>query len=245
MSKFKEMIAHYEKAQEISGSTTGLVGTTNQLYREEIRKLEMDQDLSDKGKQRRREEIQREFGDAFIKNARTMNQERKSSLISARTAAKQVINEDPVKPLGMDLKEFERNLSNLKLDVLLETNPTNAIKKLQDFVGEQENPYMAKQLLESFPEIAKSVLDGTSGPNTGKFKSDLQSVLTTVRSKAVTDEQRKAAEIYQLAENQYVRNLFLADSVEIQSLRANLGQKVASYANTPELYRTKEEETQQ
>ncbi|AZB43506.1 hypothetical protein CEF21_15015 [Bacillus sp. FJAT-42376] len=240
MSKYQEMLTHFSMLREVSESTGTFVTTVRDLYKEECGKIESNSDLSEHGKLKKKEALQKDFGEAFIRNARKLKEERNLSAVKTRTAAEMIMNEKPKKPSEIAVKSFERKLSELKMDIMLESRPESALSKIQSFAKEITDPYLSDQIIENFPSLAQSVIQ-IAGSNPAKYKSELHAVLSESRSKAISPEQKKAAELFDIAGDNFGRDLFFPQGMEMTLIKQTFGPRIAEYANRPEFYELEEE----
>jgi len=242
MKKFNEMMESVAKLQEIKGSTAGLVSTARNLFREEASKINQDRDLSPTGRMKKREALQKQYGEAFIKNARQLREDYDKAVVKASVAAEFLLNEGPAKPSPTAVASFEREFSALKTDLMLETRPAEAMRKLKAFAEAQNDAYLAKQVLNDFHSVVQSILD-IAGPEKAKYKLDLQNTLTSVRDKSMTDEQKKAQEIHAGMANEFGRDIFLPNGIEFNAIQEAFGAEFARAANKPQYYVLEEEKT--
>lgn len=242
MTKFNEMMESVAKLQEIKGSTAGLVSTSRNLFRQEATKINQDSDLSPGGKAKARTALQKQWGEAFIKNARQLREDYDKAVVKASVAAEFLLNEEPKKPTPTVVASFEREFSTLKTDLMLETRPDEAMRKVKAFAEAQKDAYLAKQVLNDFSSVVQSVLD-TAGADKAKYKLELQNTLTDVRNKALTDEQKKAQEIHAGIADEFGRDIFLRNGIEYNAIQEAFGPEFARAANSPQYYVLEEEKT--
>lgn len=242
MKKFDEMMESVAKLHEIKGSTAGLVSTSRNLFREDAAKINQDSDLSPGGKAKARTALQKQYGEAFIKHARQLREDYDKAVVKASVAAESLLNEGPAKPTPTKIASFEREFSALKTELMLETRPDNAMRKLKAFAEAQNDAYLAKQVLNDFSTVVQSVLD-IAGPERAKYKLDLQNTLTSIRDKSMTDEQKKAQEIHAGMANEFGRDIFLQNGVEYNAIQEAFGPEFARAANSPQYYVLEEEKT--
>jgi hypothetical protein len=243
MSKFQEMMDNVNKLHEIKGSTTSIVATARDLYRQEVQKVEMDRDLSSEGKARKRAALQNRYGEAFIKSARQLREEYDKAAVKARVTAEMLMNEAPQKPSTTTLASFEREFNALKTDLMLESRPDTALQKLKAFADAQTDAYLANQVLQDFPSIVGSVLDA-AGTDRAKYKLALKHTLDDIRNKSMSDEQKQAQEIYEQMGNEFGRDLFLQNGIEYNAIKEAFGSQFAQYSNRPQHYVLEEEKKQ-
>lgn len=245
MTKFNEMMQYVNKIQEIKGSTTSLVLASRDLFREDVAKINQDSDLSPSGKEKKRMALQKTHGEIFIKSARQLRDDHDKAVVKARVAAEMLMNEGPKKPEDTAVKSFEREFSALKADLMLETRPEEAMRKLKAFTETQEDAYLAKQVLNDFPSLIQSVLDVAGNNDKAKCKLALQDTLTTVRSKSNSEEQQKAQEIYDGMASEFGRDLFLSNGVVYNAIQESFGAEFARHANAPYRYELEEEKQEE
>lgn len=240
MSKFVEMMGHLKKMDEIKGNTTNFVLSKQTAAKAEIDRIATDSDLSESGKNRKRADIKKKHGEQFIKEVRVMRSEYDRASIQAKVAAEALLNSGQQKPSETTLATFNREFSMLKTELLLETNPESAMRKLKGFVEKQSDAYLANQIQGEFASIIGSVLD-TAGSDKAKYKVELQRTLETVRDKSVSEEQKKAQQVYETMDAEWGRDLFLPNGIQYNAISSALGPEFARASNKPQYYRLEEE----
>jgi hypothetical protein len=237
MKKYDEMKNALAKLNEIKGSTAKVLLDVQEKYRAELAKIKSNEDLSPAGKLKQKQALQKEFGEDFIRLARQLRNDYDNAATKAREAAEALLNEGAPKPSDKTVKTFERQFNALKTDLLFETRPKVALRKLQSFAEAQSDPYLASRVLDEFPTVAQSVLNTTSNAEKQKYKLALRDTLTTLRNKALNDEQKQAQEIYDVVGNEVGRDLFLPHSTQYNAIEEMFGREIAQASNQPYAYR--------
>jgi HSP20 family molecular chaperone IbpA len=232
---YQEMKDSLSKLHELKRSTTGIVSVARDLYRKEKSQIELDRDLSPEGRTKKIQTLQKQYGEAFLKESLKLRDDYDKTVVKARTTAEFLLNEGPQKPSPTALLSFERQFSALKTDLLLETRPDKAMAKLKAFAEAQDDAYLASEVLNQFSGIVGSVLE-VAGADKEKYKMELRETLESVRNKATNDEQREAQQIYEQMESEFGRELFLPNGIEHNAIQADFGPNIARHANRPQYY---------
>lgn len=240
MTKYEKMKTAYDKMDEIQGSVTGVAKTLRDTVNTSISKVETLVELSEKGKEMEIKRIRKEFGEKFIEDAKRMRDEFDQSVITARIAAEGVLNEQPTKPADIDIKTYERQLNDMKMELLLATDSNSAFETLNNFTTSQNNAYIAQQLKAEFPSLLSNVL-GLAGTETNEYKLKLRKTLDRLNDVAITEEQREAARIHKMVEDKFGRDLFLPGGIQIRAIEEAVGNQYASYANRPHYFKKADE----
>lgn len=237
MSNYEKMKEYYKKTYDIESNVTPLVSALKDMVNEEIDKVRTDPTLSPEGRKLKTDEIMDKYGKQFIEQAKKMREEYDEAVIKAKARAEMILNEAPSKPNGVDDKTFERELNELKMDLLLSTNPQTSFEKVEQFVKAQDNAYNAFKLKQEMPELVKSVLSIADKNDESKLKTELRRTVDSLNNKVMTDEQREAQRIYDTIGDQYGKELFLPSGLQMNVIQQSVGEKYAKYANRPQDYK--------
>lgn len=235
MKKFDEMLAHYNKLGEIRQGVTKAVLATGRGLKDEFYMIDRDPLLSPHGKHMKKEEVKKQYEKALMKELRRIRDEYDQTVIKARVAAENILNEKPTKPSPTAVSTFERKFNDFKMRLMLQTNAETALRELKDFVNAQNDPYFAYQILSEFPALVQSIL-GAAGSDSATYKTKLRDVYDTIVSKSMTEEQKKAKSIYDSLEHELDRPLMIEGGAEMNAIRDTFGPQVAKYANNPHQY---------
>ncbi|WP_336883844.1 hypothetical protein [Priestia koreensis] len=241
---YQEMKENLDKLHQIRTSITPFTHEARRILREEVQKIESNRDLSSEGQSKQKELLRKDFGKKVLEQAGKLKQEYKEATVKAGVRAEMLLNEGPKKPDQQSLTSFERSFSSLKTELLLETNADTALRKINEFVGGQNDPYLASQILNDFSHVIQSVLDA-AGDAKGKYKISLQDTLEKIRSNATSVEQKEAAEVYELMKTEFSKDLFLVNGIEFKAIQSDLGPDIANHLNNPSEYLARLEATEE
>lgn len=240
MSHYQRMKESLANIQEIRGGVASKLGATKEVLSEAIRAIQSNPDLSPAGKAKQIEQARKEVGKGFLSIAKEMKDNYQKNVISAKVAAEMLLNEKPKKPaVGSNEETFNRKFSDLKMQLMLETRANYAMDKLNSFIKEQKDPFLAQKIIDEYPGLVQTVLSA-AGTERTKFKVELSRALENAKNVAITPEQREAADIFQAMEGEFNRELFRR-GIEIDSVVDMFGREVAKFANNPDKFIDDEE----
>lgn len=232
---YETMLESYQQSQDIaSNQATTVAGTMQKMYVDEVSGINNDRLLSEAGKEEARQALKDKYGRQFIDVAKKMRDDYDKAVIKAQTQAEVILNEDPPKPNSITLKTFERELADLKVRVMLDTNPQTSVQALNEFAAKQKDPYLAKQIAGEFPGMAANIIGGSG--NDPQVKQQLSGTYQTISEKSLMHEQQKAREINGYLSGAFGRPLFRSESIQMQALDRIIGPKFTQYANKPHSY---------
>lgn len=235
--KLQEIKQHAAKAQEIRSmqNITSIASELKKMVADEQRKIEADTMLSPEGKRAKLGEVKKQLGKQFIDIARQQKEEYQQSVVKVKVGAETLLNEDPPKPSPISIKTFERELADLKMQIMLSTRYDESIRSLQSFAAKHSDPYYASQLKQQFAEIAPHVI-ASAGADAGKAKNDLRQAFETLKSAALTPEQKEAAQLHEQFADAFSAEIFPSQSIQLDAIRDSVGDQFAKYANRPEYF---------
>lgn len=237
--KLHEIKQHAAKAQEIRSmqNITSIATELKKMVADERRKIDADTMLSPEGKRAKLGEVKKQLGKQFIDIARKQKDEYQQSVVKVKVgAAETLLNEEPPKPSPISIKTFDRELADLKTQIMLNTRYDDSIQSLQSFAKKYNDPYFASQLKQQFADIAPHVIT-SAGADAGKAKNTLRQTFDTLKSASLTDEQKEAAQLHEQFADAFSADIFPAQSIQLDVIRKSVGDEFAKYANKPEYYR--------
>jgi len=234
MTNYEEMMAAYQAVNELPQRDTLIASELQKVVNEELRNIDSDPLYSAEGKRIEREKVRDYYGKQFIEEAKKLRDEYNKAVVKAQVSAEVLLNESPPKPNPISIQSFEREFSALKMDVILSVDPSEAVRKIDEFASRQKDPYFAKQIANEFGGLASGIL--SSSGNNPALKPQLRSTFDSISSKAMTPEQKKAQEITGYMQSATGRNLFLPNSTQMTAIERAVGAKYAQYANKPHAF---------
>ena len=241
MSQYQKMKEALENVQEIRGSVMSKLVSTKDAYKDMIKDIELDPDLSPAGKQKRIDQIKKEAGKGFLSIAKEMKDNYQQSVIKAKVNAEMLLNERPKKPaMGNNEHTFARQFNDLKMKLMLESRANYAMDHLNAFISQQKDPFFAQQIIDEYPQLVQTVLGSADPADSAKYKVELSKTLDNVKKVATTPEQQEAAEIYESMDGAFSRDLF-GRGLAMDTVQDLFGRDIAKYVNNPEQYVDKDE----
>lgn len=235
MSHYQKMKDSLAKMSEISSATAGKLVAVRDVLNEQIGLVERNPDLSPEGKRKQRELIKKETGKGFLNIAKSMKEEYRKASVSAKVAAEMLLNERPKKPISdTTIKTFERQFDELKMQLMLDTQPAHSMAKLREFIRAQKDPYFAQTLVNEFPQLVSHVLDA-AGSDKLKYKIELQNALSDAKRIATSPEQVEALTVFETMDSEFDRSLFKR-GIEMDAITDMFGREIADYANRPDQF---------
>ncbi|MED2941521.1 hypothetical protein P4282_03340 [Bacillus swezeyi] len=232
MTKFKEMQTSYEEMGAIRKRAKDIVLEAKTSYREELSEITNDRLLSEEGKQQTKEKLSQRYRDVFLGEMMKIKDKATEAADKTIDLATKILLEDPAQPEETELAVFNQKLADLKTSLLLAPNPERGVESLQAFIEETSDPYLAKQLQSEFYDMAASIVkDGSAAE-----KVKLNDLYGRIKSKSMTDEQKRAETLKGLAESEKERDLLLNGGVHYNAINELLGRETAAYANKPHEY---------
>ncbi|WP_077736936.1 hypothetical protein [Bacillus sonorensis] len=232
MTKFEEMQASHEEMETVRNRAKDIVLEAKTRYRDELYKIRNDRMLSEEGKAQAKEELRLKYQDAFLGAMLEIQDKAKAAAERTIDLATKILLEDPAQPEETELAVFNQKLSDLKTSLLLAPNPERGVERLKAFVEETSDPYLAKQLQSEFYDMAASIVkDGSVSE-----KVKLNDLYTRLKSKSMTDEQKRAETLQGLAKAGRDSDLLLEGGVHHNAIKELLGPETAMYANKPHQY---------
>ncbi|MFD2672797.1 hypothetical protein [Marinicrinis sediminis] len=242
MTNYKKMIDALEKTSEIEKRATTLLLDVKTEFEEAERQIKSDTRLSGEGKI---EEIQRaklQYGEKFLREAKKMREEFDKAAISAKVGAELVLNESHEKPASDTvIKTFEREFNDIKTKLLF-TSPGECIEQITQFIEKQDNPYFAKIIKDQFASMVSDLLT-SSGDERPELAIKVKKLYEDISNKALSDEQKKAAELSPHLDARYGADIF-NNHIHKDTLVYLFDREIASFANRPDQYEFKLDERQ-
>ncbi|MFC1287806.1 hypothetical protein [Bacillus paralicheniformis] len=232
MNRFEEMQASHEEMETIRNRAKDIVLEAKTSYRDELYKIRNDRMLSEEGKAQAQEKLHLKYQDAFLGAMLEIQDKAKAAAEKTIDLATQIILEDPEKPTETEISLFQQKLNDLKTSILLAPDSERGVESLKAFVEETSDPYLAKQIQAEFHDMAASIVkDGSAAE-----KVKLNDLYTRLKSKSMTDEQKRAETLKGLATAGKNSDLLLDGGVHHNAIKELLGPGTAMYANKPHQY---------
>lgn len=235
MGDLKKMMEKYEETFNLRRGNSALVLAAREVLDEQVAEIRDDIDLSPQGKEKKIDALKKEVGEGLLKSIGAKIEDHKKAVVSATVQAEAILNEPHRKPGNHELQTFEREYEELKLDLMLGTRPQDSVKSLREFISKQENPYFTDVIVKEFPGMISSVLD-TAGHEKESYKLEMKGLLNMAREKGITEEKKKAAEVYENLKNTFSQKPFLEKDMALESVKRTFGNVIASNLNDPETY---------
>ncbi|HDR3895212.1 hypothetical protein [Bacillus sp. FSL W7-1334] len=229
------MKEHIEKARKIQEGVTSQYLELQKALQEELEEVKRDLTLSEIGRAQKSEQLQKEHGKKLMEFAKQVKNDFQAAVTKAKVSAERFLlenvdKESNTKPSDTKVKLFEQGLSDLKIRIMLSTNPTRALERINQFVDSIDDAYLANQLRNQFAELIQCV--GESGGAT--VKAELLKVYNKLETDFITEDQREAKQIINQADTLFGLSLF--NSIVVDSVREFYGHNYADYINRPEMY---------
>jgi hypothetical protein len=234
--KFKEKL---QAAQEMQQTSTGWYRQLSEKARQEISKAQFDQDYSPEGRIKKTAQVRRAHANQLMKAAQERKNEYLKLLSEAKADAEATLKRKVKKPSDEVITDFERSLRYLKTEILLSTRYETAEKRLNEFVSQISDPYLASKMADEFIEIVPHVLGTADEPAKAKLK--LSGMFELLNNEYLPEEVRDAKETIGYIDSVLERPALFGAVVESNALDI-FGNDVAKKINTPELYEVTEEE---
>ena len=235
MGDFKKMMEKYEETFNLRKEKTSIVLAAREVFDEQASIIRDNIDLSQQGKEKKLEALKIEVGEGLLKTFGEKISAHKKAVVVASGEAERILNKPHLTPHSDKLKSFEREYDKLKLDLMLGTRPQDSVKALREFISKQDEPYFTDVIVKEFPGLISSVLD-TAGPEKANYKIEMRGLLDMARENGITEEKRKAADVYESLKDAFTQKPFLEKDMVLDNVSAVFGNKIARYANDPEAY---------
>ncbi|MBN9655982.1 hypothetical protein J0K78_17030 [Halobacillus sp. GSS1] len=233
MANYKEQ---FEKALNMRiKEVTPWYNSVSQKLQSAFSKINLDKELTEEGKQKRRMQLQQSARKQLLKDAIEMKRQRNEILDQAIAEAKEVADKPVELPSDGDQARFKRNLTKFQTDLMLTNRFDQAMRKLNEFTDQHvSSQYHAEELAAVYPTIIQTSLGVAEEP--GKAKSELSSKFDEINTALVPEDVREARSTIESAEREKEAPLFgLAVTNHVRGL---LGQDIANNLNNPEGYLT-------
>ncbi|MCY8272432.1 hypothetical protein [Bacillus sonorensis] len=232
MTNFEKMQASYEQMETVRKQAKDIVLEAKTSYREELSGITNDRMLSEEGKQQAKEQLSQRYRDILLGEMMKMKDKATEAADKTIDLATKILLEDPAQPEETELAMFNQKLADLKTSLLLAPNPERGVESLKAFIEETSDPYLAKQLQAEFHDMAASIVkDGSASE-----KVKLNDLYTRLKSKSMTDEQKRAETLQGLAKAGRDSDLLLDGGVHHNAIKELFGPETAMYANKPHEY---------
>ncbi|WP_153733497.1 hypothetical protein [Sporosarcina obsidiansis] len=235
MTNYEQMIEAYGKLGEIRERTTTVARDIQLKVKAETGAIRADQHLTPSGKQAKINEVKQKYGREFIATAKQMREDYDRSTVKAKVSAEVLLNEEARKPSDIAVRTFQRELADLKTELLLTSNALDAYTLVDSFVSAQKEPYLAQQLKQQAPEFISQIV-GLAGTEASAYRTKLRQTMDALNEKATTPEQREAAEIFESVEGRFGEDIFLRQGIQMNAIRDAVGVEFANFANNPKSY---------
>ena len=210
--------AHEIKSRRPVELATGLKG----VYTEGIQKIKSNKDLSDHGRYKAREALQKDLRKQTLQEAAKVKADYLAVVKEARQLAYDMQVKEHEKPSdAVQVALYERSLADLKTAVMLGANAERSIEAITAFVSKYgDDPYYADQIKQQYSTLAGSVLGIEA---TQSNRTALAHVLERIETKATTPERDAASQIIEAFEGAETRNLFLTGTAVQNSIAGIIG----------------------
>jgi hypothetical protein len=234
--KFKEKL---QAAVELQQTTTGFYRQLSEKARQEIGKAQIDKDYSPEGRIKRTAQVRRAHANELMKAAQARKNEYLTLLNEAKADAEATLKKKITKPADDVVTDFEHSLRYLKTELLLSTRYETAEAKLNSFLSQISDPFLASRMADEFIEIVPHVL-GTADDK-AKAKLKLSGMFERLTNEYLPEEVKEAKESLGYI-NAVLEKPALFGPVVAENALDIFGNDVAKKLNTPEEYEVTEEE---
>lgn len=234
--KFKE---HYKNALELQETSTAWYRQMAEKARQEISKTQLDRDLSPEGRIKKTAQVRRAHANELMKAAQARKNEYLKLLTEAKAHAEATIKRKVKKPSEDVINDFERSICFLKTELLLTSRYEVAEAKLNSFLSQISDPYLASRMADEFIEIVPHALGIASEPVKAKLK--LGEMFDRLNNEYLPDDVKSAKESLGYINSALEKPVLFGSVVESNATDI-FGNDVAKKINTPEEYEVAEEE---
>jgi hypothetical protein len=228
-----------QKAIELQQTSTGFYRQLSEKARQEISKAQLDQDYSPEGRIKKTAQVRRAHANQLMKAAQERKNEYLKLLSEAKADAEATIKKKVKKPSDEVITDFDRSLRYLKTELLLSTRYETAEKRLNEFVSQISDPYLASMMADAYIELVPSVLSTASDPSQAKLK--LGNMFDRLNNEFLPEDVKSAKESLGYINSALERPVLFGSVVE-QNAQDIFGSDIAKKLNTPEEYEVTEEE---
>ncbi|MCI1859757.1 MAG: hypothetical protein LKI80_16675 [Sporolactobacillus sp.] len=220
MSKEYEQIhANIEKLRSLRKEASKIALEHVRTFRELSKDIDPEGVLNGAGRVKKRYELRDSTGKVFLAAAHKIVKQHHDLARKTKSVADAIMDSRPEKPDDVSVMRFNRKLAALKTDLMLSTNAQAATQKLREFTQSAGHPYFAAHVADHFAELAGPIISTASDKDAAK--------------KALTDEQKDVAHIYDELANEPRRALF-NEANGITQIRDEIGKDIAASANKEE-----------
>jgi hypothetical protein len=231
--KFRELV---NQAREIESSTSRFYLEKTTSIRSELNKINLDRMLSGEGRIQKMYDYRQQSATELIRQADQRKKDYVKVLSEAKIEAEKVIKNGIKKPSEEQIKDFENSLRRLKTEIMLTNRYEAAEAKLNEFVGQISDPYIANQMADMFIDIIPQVLSISNEPVKAKVK--LSAMYDRLNNDFLPDEIKEAKTAIQYV-NAASQNPQLFSLVAISNANDLLGNGHGNYLNKTEDYLNK------
>lgn len=228
-----------QKAIELQQTSTGFYRQLSEKARQEISKANLDRDLSDEGRIKKTAQVRRAHANELMKAALDRKNEYVKLLTEAKADAEATIKKKIKKPADDVIEDFEKSLRYLKTELLLSNRYDAAEAKLNSFLSQINDGYLASRMADEFIEIVPHALSIAGDPAKAKLK--LGEMFDRLNTEYLPDDVKSAKESLGYINTALERPALFGAVVEANATDI-FGLDVAKKINTPEEYEVTEEE---
>lgn len=219
-----------EKARELTSNTTRQYRELKDILRSDIVKVETDKLLSTEGKMQEKTKVRAAFAKDIVRLSAEIKKAYKDELTTAKTKAEKILTAGLKVPDENTVKRYERNLADIKSEVILSTDAKSAQAKLEKFISGINDAYLADMVARSFPDILSNIT--AKGNVEAEVIGGLRSLHVELSERFKTEEQIEAAQVYETASQMEDASVF--EFAVTEDLKRNFGYRVSMAVTNPE-----------
>ncbi|MEH7119077.1 hypothetical protein V7128_16925 [Neobacillus vireti] len=231
MTKFRELA---NRAREIEESGASWYRQATEGIRKEISNIQFDPMLSSDGRLAKKQEYQGKQAAELIKLAHQRKQEYVKTLTDAKADAEQVIKRGIKKPSDEVISNFEKSLRYLKTELLLTNRYDAAEKRLNEFISQINDPYLASRMADEFIEIVPHALSIAGEPTKAKLK--LSGMFEQLQNDFLPEEIKEAKVAIRYADYAMQNNTKIFPPVVESNANDLLGHGMGKFLNQTDAY---------
>ena len=234
-TNYEKLQAAKEKMYEIRQSTTSVALQYKTAMAEKRSALTSDRMLSPEGRKQQLEAFKRQQGAAFIKQAASMRAEFDKAAVESQVAAELFLLEDAPKPSDTAVQTFDRKLTEFQTELLLATNPDQAMTLVNSFIGETQDPYFASRLKGEMPAVIREVIT-LAKEKAPLYKVHLGHVVDGLNFTATSGKRNEVQQVLD-GGSRVGEDVWHKANTSVSALQQALGSEYSNFANNPADFR--------
>lgn len=233
MSKIEKVRELISKSQELQHDTTRMYRIFQQELLQKQSEIRLNQEYSEKGKQKLVESLKSRKTVEFLKNARTLQTEFKKNLTAAKKEAESIVYSKTPQVDPDKMERFINRFKEVKTEILLASSPRRGKEILDQFLSTIDEQGLAGIVKGEFADVIQPILS-KAGADEMKFSHDLNRVFEDLKTRSMDPEAKEAMEIAEYAEQAMNSKYF--NSIVEQNVQQHLGKLAHMYMEKPDEY---------